>query len=137
MRSLVRAVALLLVCCFFRAAAYADAPDPPPRLPRRYLVGPIAGITLTVLAGALSIGGIATALAPSHCTDPENWCGIGRIGIAAGLGAGSALAAVIGVPLLVVSERDRQRAKRELFVIDSVGPRALPSGGGFGVTGRF
>jgi hypothetical protein len=119
------AIALLMLV----AVPLAQAEDAPPRLPRKYWLAPAAGIALTALAGALSIAGIAVAAAPHHCTDPENWCGIGAIPVAAGLGAGSALSAAIGAPLLVLGVRDLQREKRALLVIDRIGPT--------GISGRF
>jgi hypothetical protein len=50
-------------------------------------------------------------------------------------GVGSALLGA-GVPLLVVGRSEERAAKRGI-IIDALGPRAMPGGGGFGISGRF
>ena len=110
----------------------ALASAPRARRARKMKVG---GAVLTGLGGALVLGSIVP-IAMTTCTRHDEDCALFlafNSGIPAGLGS---VLLGAGVPLLTIGLGD-ERAGKTRLTVDTVGPRAMPGGGGIGVSGRF
>jgi hypothetical protein len=93
------------------------------------------GIGLTVLGGVGIVGGgLLAAASAASCLVPEGGCH--PMPAAGALAGGGALGLLVGIPLIVIGNRERKGiGQGETFRVHTV---ALPAGGtGLGLSGSF
>jgi hypothetical protein len=95
-----------------------------------------AGIVLTVLGSVLTLASLITLAVPPDCSNGDDLCGLGNIVVGGGLGGVASSFMGAGIPLLATGVSEI-RAGNSGIILNGFGPRAMPNGGGIGISGRF